>query len=89
MIEVAGSPAGSIAVRPEPDCQWIEHFYLSADVHGNGIGSAVLAYVLQVHRDTRPYRLNVLRGSRAAGLYQRAGFTFGSQDGADVNLTLT
>ena len=27
IVRVEGSPgAGSIAVRPEPDCQWIEHF---------------------------------------------------------------
>jgi GNAT superfamily N-acetyltransferase len=45
LIRVDGSPAGSIAVRPEPDCQWIEHFYLSAHVQGDGVGSAVLAHV--------------------------------------------
>jgi GNAT superfamily N-acetyltransferase len=88
VIRVEGSPAGSIAVRPEPDCQWIEHFYLSAEVHGGGVGSAVLTHVLRTHRDQRPFRLNVLRGSRAASLYLRAGFLFDAQDGVDIFLKL-
>jgi GNAT superfamily N-acetyltransferase len=76
VIRVQDRPAGSIAVRPEPDCQWIEHFYLPTEVQGDGVGTAVLAHVLHSHRDERPFRLNLLRGSCAAGLYQRAGFVF-------------
>jgi GNAT superfamily N-acetyltransferase len=88
IVRVEGSPgAGSIAVRPEPDCQWIEHFYLTK-VQGNGVGSAVLAHVLEVHRDERAFRLNALHESRATSLYQRAGFTLDSQDGVDVFLKL-
>ena len=89
VIRVQDRPAGSIAVRPEPDCQWIEHFYLPPEVQGDGVGTAVLAHVLRTHRDQRPFRINVLHGSRAAGLYQRAGFVFDSQDGVDVYLKLT
>jgi hypothetical protein len=44
--------------------------------------------VLEVHRDERPFRLNVLHESRATSLYQRAGFTLDSQDGVDVFLKL-
>lgn len=87
LITVAGSPAGSIAVRPEVDCQWIEHFYLPAALHGHGVGGAVLAHVLRVHRDARPFRLNVLRGSRAIALYRRAGFVVDAEDGVDLFLT--
>jgi GNAT superfamily N-acetyltransferase len=88
IVRVDGSPAGSIAVRPQPDCQWIEHFYLSGNVQGNGVGTAVLAHVLKAHRDERPFRLNVVQGSRATSLYQRAGFVLDSRDGLDTFLKL-
>jgi hypothetical protein len=43
---------------------------------------------LRAHRDQRPFRLNVLHGSRATRLYQHAGFVFDCQDGVDVFLKL-
>jgi hypothetical protein len=32
VIEIDGKPVGVIAVRPERDAQWIEHFYLHPSV---------------------------------------------------------
>jgi GNAT superfamily N-acetyltransferase len=83
VVMVDGRDAGSIAVRPDAGSLWIEHFYLSADCQGRGIGSHVLRRQLDDRRD-RPFRLNVLRGSRAQALYERHGFTVESQDAVDV-----
>lgn len=82
-----GRNAGLIAVRPEPDALWIEHFYLRRDLQGAGLGGAVLAKVMARHAGTLPFWLNVLRGSAARRLYERHGFGFGYEDAVDVYLT--
>jgi ribosomal protein S18 acetylase RimI-like enzyme len=83
VIEVDGRAAGCIAVRPEPDARWIEHFYLDPALQGRGIGTQVLLHVL--HRpDARAFRLNVLQHSPAQRLYERHGFTVETADEVDV-----
>ncbi|ALV41703.1 acetyltransferase [Pseudarthrobacter sulfonivorans] len=84
VVEVAGQNAGVIAVRPEPDAQWIEHFYLAPEHQGKGLGSAVLRQAMDRSRDHRPFRLNVLQGSAARRLYERHGFVLEHQDPVDV-----
>lgn len=86
VIDVAGSSAGVIAVRPESDEQWIEHFYLAPEYQGKGLGSAVLRHVMTTKRDHRPFRLNVLQGSPARRLYERNGFVHEHEDPIDVFL---
>ncbi|GAA2270896.1 GNAT family N-acetyltransferase [Streptomyces hawaiiensis] len=85
IITAAGSFAGSVTLRPAEDGHWLEHFYLSPDVQGRGLGSAVLRTLL-ARTDTAaaPVRLNVLQGSPARRLYERHGFTVESQDPIDV-----
>ena len=83
VIVVDAASRGSIAVRPEADAQWIEHFYLAPALQGQGVGREVLTWVLAA-ADARPFRLNVLRGSQARRLYERHGFTVDSQDAVDV-----
>ena len=84
VVLVGGREAGSIAVRPDAGSLWIEHFYLRANCQGKGIGSRVLHRLLDDNCGDRPFRLNVLRGSRAQALYERHGFTVESQDAVDV-----
>jgi GNAT superfamily N-acetyltransferase len=86
VIEVAGSSAGVISVRPEPDEQWIEHFYLAPEFQGRGLGSEVLRHVMMTQGDHRPFRLNVLQGSAARRLYERHGFVHEHEDAIDVFL---
>lgn len=83
VIVVDETDAGSITVRREDDGSWIEHFYLSPDLQGRGVGSAVLRAVLSEPRDV-PLRLNVLQGSAARRLYERFGFTVDRADDVDV-----
>lgn len=84
VVEVAGQNAGVIAVRPEPDAQWIEHFYLAPEHQGKGLGGAVLRQAMDASQDHRPFRLNVLQGSAARRLYERHGFEVESEDAVDV-----
>jgi GNAT superfamily N-acetyltransferase len=84
VVLVSGQEAGSIAVRPDEGSLWIEHFYLMADCQGRGIGSLVLQRQLGVSQGDRPFRLNVLQGSRAQALYERHGFVVERQDAVDV-----
>lgn len=86
VIEVEGAVVGVIAVRPETDEQWIEHFYLAPEYQGQGLGSAVLGHVMTMQRDHRPFRLNVLKGSPARRLYERHGFVYEHEDSVDVFL---
>ena len=86
VIVIDGVDRGSVAVRPEEEALWLEHFYLDPAVQGVGIGSAVLRVVLQ-QEDARPLRLNVLQGSPARRLYERFGFTLDAEDAVDVWMT--
>jgi len=86
VIQVEGEPVGVIAVRAEADDQWIEHFYIAPEHQGRGIGRAVLQHVMALHADARPFRIDVMQGSAARRLYERAGFVYESEDPLDVYL---
>ncbi|MFE7195867.1 GNAT family N-acetyltransferase [Microbacterium oxydans] len=85
IIVVESVDVGSVALRPDGDSLWLEHFYISPSHQGCGIGGRVLTTVLD---GAGRYRLNVLRGSPARGLYERHGFVVDSEDDVDVFMTL-
>ncbi|WP_165450166.1 GNAT family N-acetyltransferase [Arthrobacter sp. TS-15] len=84
IIHSDGVDAGVIAIRPEPDSRWIEHFYVAPAHQGKGLGGAVLRHVMSATVDERPFRLDVLQGSPARRLYERHGFVLESEDPVDV-----
>ncbi|WP_311136347.1 GNAT family N-acetyltransferase [Clavibacter capsici] len=84
MIRVDGRDAGLIACREEPDAHWVEHFYLDPAAQGRGIGGEVLRDLMDRHDDGRPFRLDVLQGSAARRLYERAGFRVEREDAVDA-----
>lgn len=85
IIEVSGSFAGCVALRPAPDAHRLEHFYLAPHLQGTGIGTAVLHHLLD-RSDAAglTIRLNVLQGSPARRLYERHGFRMETEDPVDV-----
>ncbi|SDL02503.1 L-amino acid N-acyltransferase YncA [Nonomuraea maritima] len=90
LITVGGYFAGSVALRPDGDTYWLEHFYLTPETQGAGIGSAVLRHLLdRCDHEHTPVRLNVLQGSPARRLYERHGFTPETQDEVDVIMLRT
>lgn len=87
IIVVDGGFAGSVAVRPGTEGHWLEHFYLAPELHGRGVGSAVLREVLAgTDAAGAPVRLQVLQGSPARRLYERHGFTVEAEDPIDVSM---
>jgi GrpB-like predicted nucleotidyltransferase (UPF0157 family)/GNAT superfamily N-acetyltransferase len=86
VIQVDGVDVGLIAVRPEPDTIWIEHFYVQPPLQGRGVGTQVLGSMIDAHDDGRPFRIDVLQGSPARRLYERHGFLFEHADPVDVFL---
>ncbi|MFD5769441.1 GNAT family N-acetyltransferase [Streptomyces sp. NPDC127049] len=82
-----GALAGCVTLRPDTggDGLHLEHFYLSPDLQGRGLGTAVLDRLLaRADAAGAPVRLNVLQGSPARRLYERAGFTVETEDPVDV-----
>lgn len=87
VVVLDGKDVGLVCVRAEDDAFWIEHFYLSPECHGQGMGGEVLAAVMADASDgVRPFRLNVLQGSPARRLYERHGFVLEHEDRIDVYL---
>ncbi|MDT3396491.1 GNAT family N-acetyltransferase [Streptomyces sp. B1866] len=85
VIEVGGAFGGCVALWPDGDAHWLEHFYLDPRLHGGGIGTAVLRGLLeQCDRDGTRVRLQVLQGSPARRLYERHGFAVETEDAVDV-----
>jgi GNAT superfamily N-acetyltransferase len=85
VIEVEGGLAGCIALRPDVDAHWLEHFYIDPRLQGTGIGSAVLGRLLErCDREHLVVRVNVLHGSRARWLYERHGFTAVTETPVDI-----
>ncbi|MFF5477203.1 GNAT family N-acetyltransferase [Streptomyces sp. NPDC012935] len=93
VIEAGDAFAGCVALRPAEDRRrpqrwqerWLEHFYLVPQLQGRGIGSDVLRELLErCDREGVLVRLNVLQGSPARRLYERHGFTVGTEDAVDV-----
>jgi len=86
VIDSPTGALGTIAVRPESDGCWIEHFYIDRACQGQGIGGAVLRSILAGCEPATTFRLNVLRGSAAVRLYKRLGFVLESSDAIDLFL---
>ncbi|MFJ3712880.1 MULTISPECIES: GNAT family N-acetyltransferase [unclassified Streptomyces] len=87
VIVVGGALAGCVTLRPAPQGQWLESFYLDPGVQGRGLGSAVLRTLLErTDAEGVPVRLHVLQGSAARRLYERHGFTVEDEDPVDVHM---
>ena len=86
VIVAAGHDVGLVALRPEPEAVWIEHFYLAPQCQGQGIGREVLTRIMAEGDLSKPFLLNVLQGSRARRLYERHGFILDHEDPVDVYL---
>ncbi|MFE1380911.1 GNAT family N-acetyltransferase [Streptomyces sp. NPDC058740] len=89
VVEVDGAFAGCVAFGPHEHKpgRYLAHFYLAPEAQGRGLGTAVLATLLdRADAEGVPVRLTVVRGSAARRLYERAGFTVESEDPIDVRM---
>ena len=83
VVEAEGRLLGCLAVHLDGDEVWLRHFYLAEEARGRGIGTRLLTEAL-ASLGSRSVLLDVLTGSRAAGLYLRHGFVPVEDDGVDV-----
>ena len=90
VIEVEGEFAGCVALRPADDAYWLEHFYIAPHLQSQGLGSAVLAKLLErCDRELVVVRVNVLHGSPARRLYERHGFSVVTETPLDIFMLRT
>jgi ribosomal protein S18 acetylase RimI-like enzyme len=73
LIEAEGRVAGCVAAVVHADHLEVLNFYLEPCAQGRGLGAAVLRALLGEH-PRLPCRVEVLKESPAARLYERAGF---------------
>ncbi|MGN7413955.1 GNAT family N-acetyltransferase [Paenibacillus sp. SAF-068] len=89
IIEVEGSMAGCVALKPKAEVYLLEHFYIHPDYQGQRIGTQVLNMLLKLDEvQGRRVTLNVLQGSPARRLYERFGFMLDSEDEVDVFMSV-
>jgi GNAT superfamily N-acetyltransferase len=85
LIEVDGSFAGCVGFAAAADHVELGQFYLVPELQGRGIGGEVLALLLaEADAAVLPVRLQVLKRSPAARLYERHGFVRTHEDDWDV-----
>ena len=75
VVLVDGAIAGCVCFRREDEHWVIEYFYLEPRFHRTGLGSSILrALLMEADRSGRIVRLEVVKGSDSAHLYERHGF---------------
>ncbi|NOU98792.1 GNAT family N-acetyltransferase [Paenibacillus planticolens] len=89
IIESESSFVGCVALKPTLDGYLLEHFYISPNYQGQGVGSYVLKKLLEQDEvQGKRVSLNVLQGSSAKRLYERFGFKVDSEDHIDVYMSV-
>ncbi len=85
LIVVDGALAGCVSLKAEAGFYELGQFYLTPEHQGRGAGGAVLARLLaETDAAGLPVRLNVLKQSPAARLYERHGFVRTHEEEWDV-----
>jgi len=85
-ISVGNELIGCIALRPDGNEFWLEHFLVLPPHQGRGIGTQALTAVLD-HAGGRTVRLNVLQRSEARAMYERFGFQLDHEDSMIASMT--
>lgn len=74
-IHVEGERVGFVVVKPQAGALLLDHFYIRPACQGQGIGSAVLALVIEeACAMAVPLRVGALRESDSNRFYLRHGF---------------
>ena len=78
--------AGCVALGPGDDgVLWLDHFYISPDLQGCGLGDAVIRHLLaEVDAAAATARLSVLIESSANRFYPRYGFIETHREAFDI-----
>ncbi|MDZ4376433.1 MAG: GNAT family N-acetyltransferase [Phenylobacterium sp.] len=86
LIHADGAFAGCVTIYDAGDAWVIEHFYLTPDRQGAGLGGEVLRQLLaEADAAHAPVRLSVLVGSPANRFYPRHGFVETHREPFDIH----
>jgi GNAT superfamily N-acetyltransferase len=81
---------GCISIVPGEKGYHLRHFYLQPAFQGNGLGSEILEYIIEKHRETDQHlSLAIFKGSAAKPLYERYGFVVVEEDEFVERMRLT
>ncbi|WP_416397406.1 GNAT family N-acetyltransferase [Allohahella sp. A8] len=84
-IEVAGEMAGFYVLKDRGSHLCLEHLYIEPSYQGKGLGSSVLASLLdQARVQCLPVRLGALRNSRSNQFYVANGFVQTHEEEWDI-----
>lgn len=82
----AGDRVGFVVVLPQPDHLVLDHLYITPQAQGLGIGSWVMAQVLdQADAAHLPVKVTALKLSDANRFYQRHGFVLQAESDWDMH----
>lgn len=85
LIHVEGALAGCVTVYDDGEAWVLEHFYLTPDWQGRGLGSAVMrALLAEADAARATVRLSVLVESAANRFYPRHGFVESHREAFDI-----
>ncbi|MBL4926992.1 GNAT family N-acetyltransferase [Fuscibacter oryzae] len=86
LIKTDGLVAGFYVLRNRGDHLYLDHFYLSPDQQGKGIGRWIVETIKDKARSLgTPVRLMALRHSAANAFYLGAGFRALGSEGYDIH----
>ncbi|MFA1821750.1 GNAT family N-acetyltransferase [Virgibacillus oceani] len=90
IVEAENQFMGCISIVPKEHGHHLSHFYLKPEFQGNGIGSEILKYIIEKHRETDQHlSLAIFKGSAAKHLYERHGFVVVEEDEFVERMRLT
>lgn len=85
LIHMDGAFAGCVTVHQDDDAWRLEHFYLTPDHQGRGLGAEILRRLLaEADAAKAPVRLSVLVESPANRFYPRFGFVETHREAFDI-----
>jgi GNAT superfamily N-acetyltransferase len=83
VAHVEGSPAGYVALEPEPDALRVDQLFVSPEHEAEGVGTQLLEYAegYAISQGARRLRVVVAEGDeRAAGFYHGRGFVHAGEN---------
>ncbi|MEM9908317.1 MAG: GNAT family N-acetyltransferase [Cyanobacteria bacterium P01_D01_bin.44] len=85
IITLDGQRVGYFSLKENDNEFHLDNIQLSPNLHGKGIGTAILENILH-NKASKPILLTTFLDNPAIRLYERLGFTVTDQDGETVHM---
>ncbi len=85
IVTVNGQPVGSFLLQDKGEHFYFCRFFLLTQYHGNGMGSKILQYCIELaDAQRKSIQLCYLQGNQVGRLYERFGFYITGEDNAFI-----